>query len=769
MLKIERPPKGDWTRYSQPQINNLGTPESGALYLYNNMGKQSVVFDWKRPSGLTRLHNLLEKADVLIDDLKLEDRANFGLDAESLTRLNGSLIDISLTPYGLSGPYEDWSSTPLVSLAMGGYAYLSGDPNREPLMLPGHQPQYLNGLKGYSGVMLALHDRRRSGCGQVVEVSEMETLAALHQFTTVLLTYDGVIRRRAGVRLSTAAQIGGYPITTLPCKDGFVTFSASAAQQWENLCCMMEREDLLADPRFSNFRALKPYADEIDDVLRGWIADKTRKEIVDIAAGVWSVPTSPVFELDEVLQDGQYADRGLFHEQEHASGETLTFPTVPFRLSKTPPIFNRAPLLNEHESKEFLEDVDVFPKMGTINNRGALGKRAERLLDGIRVIDLTRVWSGPLAARILSDFGAHVIKVLDPRVPLDRTYGTNNKLNRNKDGLAIRLDEPEGRDAFLELVSISDIVIESFRPHVMRNFGLDYEALANVKPDLIMCALSGYGSEGESAEFPAYGTSVESITGLPSLMGYLGETPMTSGIAYPDPVTALNAVASIMTALNHRDITGEGQYIDLALAEGPVCQIGEYIAASEKNGFQPERSGNTHHEWSPHGIYRTSGDDRWIAIAITSESEWSALCQIMDSPQLAVDDRFSSATARKKNENILNDLISKWTIDKINTVLMHDLQKKGIAAGAVLNSKDLLSDAHLNERNFFVELDESEVGSKIYPGQALNMRGIDKTSWSASSRLGEHNEVILGDLLGLATNRLSHLKDKGIIGSYLDF
>ena len=141
----------------------------------------------------------------------------------------------------------------------------------------------------------------------------------------------------------------------------------------------------------------------------------------------------------------------------------------------------------------------------------------------------------------------------------------------------------------------------------------------------------------------------------------------------------------------------------------------------------------------------------------------------MDSPQLAVDDRFSSATARKKNENILNDLISKWTIDKINTVLMHDLQKKGIAAGAVLNSKDLLSDAHLNERNFFVELDESEVGSKIYPGQALNMRGIDKTSWSASSRLGEHNEVILGDLLGLATNRLSHLKDKGIIGSYLDF
>ena len=117
----------------------------------------------------------------------------------------------------------------------------------------------------------------------------------------------------------------------------------------------------------------------------------------------------------------------------------------------------------------------------------------------------------------------------------------------------------------------------------------------------------------------------------------------------------------------------------------------------------------------------------------------------------------------------MNDLISKWTIDKINTVLMHDLQKKGIAAGAVLNSKDLLSDAHLNERNFFEELDESEVGSKIYPGQALNMRGIDKTSWSASSRLGEHNEVILGDLLGLATNRLSHLKDKGIIGSYLDF
>ena len=748
VIKIERPPNGSWTRYAEPQLNGYQSPESGALFLYDNMGKKSVVLDWKNADGMAALLNLVSDADVLIDDWQPKTRRSLGIDADTLRSLNPLLVNLSLTPFGLNGPYADWHSSPLVSLALGGYLYLSGEEDREPLMLPGYQAQRLTAMKGYAGLMLALRAREMTGRGQPVELSEMEALAALHQFTFVSHQYDGIIRKRAGVRLATGRRTGGYPITTLPCKDGYITFSASAPHQWDYVCAMIGREDLLIDPRFSAFQSLKDAADEIDEILLEWVADKTRQEIVELAAGVYSVPASPVFDLSETMQDGQYIERGLFAQFDHPQDGGTTFPLVPFHMSATQPQFRPAPSLGEHNglmvaarSKSRKSQVSE----GTVSQKQA----EEGLLNGVRVIDLTRVWAGPLVARILADFGAHVVKVSDPRIPIDRTRGVDNKHNRNKDSLALRLDLPKGRDAFLELAAVSDIVIESFRPHVMNNFKLDYETLRRVRPDIIMCSISGYGSQGAAAEFPAYGTSVESITGIPSLMGYEGEMPMTSGIAYPDPVTGMNAAAAIMTALRHRTSTGQGQFIDLALAEGPVCQIGEYVGAYAHNGTQPARSGNSHYKHAPHGVYPCLGDDRWLAIAVTCEEQWHALCRVMGALRLLYDGRFRDELARKTNEAALNDIISSWTEQRDAIETMHALQGAGVPAGAVHRSIDMLNDPHLRERDFFVTLDEKDVGRKTYPGQAIITDGLPKQNWRASVPLGEHNEFVLCDLLGL--------------------
>ena len=757
VIKIERPTEGSWTRYAEPRLCGYDAPDSAALFLYDNMGKQSIVLDWKSEDGMAALLNLIADSDVLIDDWQPQTRRALGIDADSLRSLNPLLISLSLTPFGLSGPYADWQSTPLVSLALGGYLYLSGEEDREPLMLPGYQAQRLTAMKGYAGIMLALRAREMIGKGQPVEVSEMEALAALHQFTFVSHEYDGIIRKRAGVRLATGRRIGGYPITTLPCKDGYITFSASAPHQWDYVCAMIGREDLLIDPRFAAFQSLKDAADEIDEILLEWVADKTRQEIVELAAGVYSVPASPVFDLSETLQDSQYVERGLFAEFEHPQGGRLTFPTVPFHMSLTRPKFTPAPTLGQHNEllSDVREQVDETPLAVTpepticppSKPQSAIKKG---LLSDVRVIDLTRVWAGPLVARILADFGAHVVKVSDPRVPVDRTRGVDNKHNRNKDSLALRLDLQEGRDAFLSLAAVSDIVIESFRPHVMRNFGLDYESLRQARPDIIMCSISGYGSEGAAAEFPAYGTSVESITGIPSLMGYEGEMPMTSGIAYPDPVTGMNALAAIMTALRHRTATGQGQFIDLALAEGPVCQIGEFIGAYSHNGTLPARSGNSHHRHAPHGVYPCSGDDRWLAITVTCEEQWLALCEVMDAPALEEDKRFCGESARKANEADLNRIIANWTKERDAIEAMNALQFAGVPAGAVHRSVDMLGDPHLRERDFFVTLDEPDVGRKTYPGQAIITDGLPKQTWRPSARPGEHNEHILIELLGRA-------------------
>ena len=756
-MKVERPPGGSWTRYAEPQLDGRVAPEAGALFQFDNMGKESVLLDWKRDDGRSALLNLVANADVLIDDWKLHTRLELGFDSDTLESVNPMLVNLSLTPFGLSGPYADWQSSPLVSLALGGYLYLSGEEDREPLMLPGYQAQRLAAMKGYAGVMLALRAREITGRGQAVEVSEMEALAALHQFTFVSHEYDGIIRKRAGVRLATGRRTGGYPITTLPCKDGYITFSASAPHQWDYVCAMIGREDLLTDPRFAAFQSLKDAADEIDEILLEWVSDKTRQEIVELAAGVYSVPASQVFDLSETLQDSQYVERGLFAHLEQTQGGELTFPLVPFHMSATHPRFTPAPALGEHKPLQHKShepsgnSPSPLPPKQTMHAKGLSSAQCalERgLLSGIRVIDLTRVWAGPLVARILADFGAHVIKVSDPRVPVDRTRGVDNKHNRNKDSLALRLDLPEGRDAFLDLAAVSDIVIESFRPHVMRNFRLDYESLQEVRPDLIMCSISGYGSEGAAAEFPAYGTSVESITGIPSLMGYRGEMPMTSGIAYPDPVTGLNAAVAIMTALRHRTATGQGQFIDIALAEGPVCQIGEFIGAYAHNGVQPGRQGNSHPQHAPHGVYPCRGDDNWLAIAVTCQEHWHALCSVMGQSSLAEDRCFSDEAARKQNEAELNEIIACYTKQRDANEMMNALQASGVPAGAVHKSVDMLNDPHLRERDFFVTLDEPDVGLKTYPGQAIITGGLPKQDWRPSARLGAHNEIILSDLLG---------------------
>ena len=748
VIKIERPPNGSWTRYAEPQLDGYDSPDAGALFLYDNMGKESLVLDWKSKDGMAALLELVREVDVLIDDWQPQTRRDLGIGTDTLQSLNPLLVNLSMTPFGLSGPYADWQSSPLVSLALGGYLYLSGEEDREPLMLPGYQAQRLTAMKGYAGLMLALRAREMTGKGQPVELSEMEALAALHQFTFVSHQYDGIIRKRAGVRLATGRRTGGYPITTLPCKDGYITFSASAPHQWDYVCAMIGREDLLIDPRFATFQSLKDAADEIDEILLEWVADKTRQEIVELAAGVYSVPASPVFDLRETMQDSQYIERGLFAQFGHRQDGGTTFPLVPFHMSATQPRFSPAPSLGEHNG--LMATTRDKSRKSQMDEGAASQKQAEEgLLNGIRVIDLTRVWAGPLVARILADFGAHVIKVSDPRTPIDRTRGVDNKHNRNKDSLALRLDLPKGRDAFLELAAVSDIVIESFRPHVMNNFKLDYESLRRVRPDIIMCSISGYGSQGAAAEFPAYGTSVESITGVPSLMGYEGEMPMTSGIAYPDPVTGMNAAAAIMTALRHRTSTGQGQYIDLALAEGPVCQIGEYIGAYAHNGTQPARSGNSHYKHAPHGVYPCLGDDRWLAIAVTCEEQWHALCRVMGASRLLDDGRFRVEVARKTNEAALNDIISSWTEQRDAIETMHALQGAGVPAGAVHRSIDMLNDPHLRERDFFVTLDEKDVGCKTYPGQAIITDGLPKQNWRASVPLGEHNEFVLCDLLGL--------------------
>ena len=384
-------------------------------------------------------------------------------------------------------------------------------------------------------------------------------------------------------------------------------------------------------------------------------------------------------------------------------------------------------------------------------------------LSNIRILDLTRVWAGPLALRMLADFGAEVIKISDPRVPVDRESGTNNKLNRNKLGLALRLDEPEGRQLLLDLTNISDVVIENFRPRVMRNFDLTYEDLKTVKPDIIMCSMPGFGSEGEYAEYPAFGPSVETMTGISSLMGYPGGPPMVSGIAYPDPLAAMNGAGALMSALLHRQRTGQGQFIDLALSEGPVCQIGEHIVAFSRTGTQPLRIGNTHPNHAPYGVYPCSDDDQWIAICVTSDNQWAILQKLMGNSD-GDDSRFASSASRVSHRAELDELVGQWSVKHDSRELTVTLQNLSIAAGAAVNNWQMLEDPHMNQRGFMMDIDEPDLGVKRYPGQAIRLSSTPATKQNPSPQLGEHTRQLLHNLLSMSNAEIDRHAEHGIIG-----
>ena len=794
VIKIERPPGGDWTRVAEPVLPNVPSSEASSLHLHLNMGKRSALLDWTAELGSESLKRLIQNADVLLEDWDTATLDRMGL-ADGAELLNPRLIDLSLTPFGTSGPYSDWTATPLVSLALGGFLYLSGDEDREPLAIPGHQPEYLAGLHGYGGVMIALLERQRTGRGKRVEVSEIETLAALHQFTTVMHTYGGVVRSRHGARWENKGNYGRYPITILPCKDGYVSYAVSTEGQWDLLFPMVGQPELLEDPRFVTFEVRREHADDIDAILIDWMKDKTRKEVFEFAAGDWSEPASPLLHLSETLDDEQLRHRNFFTEVQHPDAGTLTYPTVPFRMSATQPQFRPAPKLGQH-TEEVLGVQTPSPVMGSqvdVRNPASYGYRSANPLSlreragvrvntylsqpsvserkspplaDVRILDLTRVWAGPLATRILGDFGAEVIKISDPRVPIDRLGGTNNKLNRNKPNLALRLDHQSGRETFLELTATADVVVENFRPRVMRNFNLTYEDLRAVRPDIVMCSMPGYGTTGKYADYPAFGPSVEAMTGIPSMMGYEGGPPRTSALAFPDPVSALNSVAAIMTALNHRRRTGQGQFIDLALIEGPICQIGEFIAAHSRTGIQPERVGNAHPEYAPYGVYPARGEDEWIAICVTSDEQWRELCRLMGEPELAYTAEFADGPTRRRNANTLDEIIARWIREQDGAELAASLQAAGIAAGCAAKNYQLLADPHLNARNFFVDIDEPDVGTKTYPGQAITMNGMDRASWIPSARLGEHTEKILSQLLAMNDAWISQLEQEETIGIF---
>lgn len=409
---------------------------------------------------------------------------------------------------------------------------------------------------------------------------------------------------------------------------------------------------------------------------------------------------------------------------------------------------------------------------------------AEGPLEGIRILDFTHVWAGPLATRVLGDLGAEILKVeapwargpAGPRPPADEerygeTYGDDhwnrqgvtNKLNRNKRGLSVNSKSDKGHSILLELVKQCDVVIENFSANAMTSMGLDWEALHAANPAIIYIAMPGFGHSGPYRDYVAYGTVVEPMCGLTALMGYGPDEPRVTATAIPDPSAGLAAAAAVVTALERRDEDGKGRYVELSLQEAAIALFGEYFLLQQLTGA-PGRNGNGDPACAPSAIYPCSGEDEWIAIHVSSDDQWSALCALIGADWCA-DEKFTTNAARLEHRQQLDEHLRKWTRHRDKHDLTKQLQAAEVAAGAVQTTPDLLEDPQNIARGYFVELGNSSIEDKPFPGLPVIIDGKRGDGYQPAPKLGEHNRDVLGELLGMTAAEIEALEREGVLYS----
>ena len=399
-----------------------------------------------------------------------------------------------------------------------------------------------------------------------------------------------------------------------------------------------------------------------------------------------------------------------------------------------------------------------------------------RPLEGIRIIDLSMGWAGPLATRNLADMGAQVIKVEScERFDWWRSWEATQAwiadngaekspqylyVNRNKQDITLDLENPRGRELLLQLVATADVLVENYSGGVLPKLKLDYSNLIEANPGLVMVSMPAFGSTGPWSQFRAYGSTVEHSSGLPHLVGDPEQAPTMQHVAFGDAVGGLNGTAAILTALWHKQRSGEGQFVDLSQVECLFPLAAPGILHQSVYGQSPRRSGNKHPDHAPHGVYPCEGDDAWVVIQVTDEIQWQRLQDLI--PALAP---FGDVDERLDKREALDECVRAWTQQRSAAAVMQLLQGVGVTAAKLNNAQAILDEPHLQDRGYLQWLEREYVGVQPHPSPPFRVTADPIPITSPAPTLGQHNHDILGELLGLGAAELEELEQQGVIGT----
>jgi crotonobetainyl-CoA:carnitine CoA-transferase CaiB-like acyl-CoA transferase len=744
VVKVE-PPGGDPLRGEPPLVDG-----ESAFFNYLNANKLGAQAD----PGSPALDRLLRHTDVVIHSLRGPEAVEFELRAAALAPRAAIL---SVTPYGRTGEKAEWMATPFTEWATSGFFYFAGDPAREPLSIPGFQAEFHAGLHAAIAALAALWHARETGEGQRVEVSHQEACLNDHAWLTTMWTHAGHVQKRTG---SLYAR----------CADGWVYMFNLAA--YPDLFVLMERFDLLEDESFFMPRNWAARFTEVFDVFGEWCATRTKHEVYH-ACQELRIAVSPVNTMADVAASEQLAARDWFGSVD-AGGRTFIAPGFPYRLTATPCATRHpAPKLGEHTATVLsptypwptapTPEPQLAPRISELPPRNSqLATRNPGPLSGLRLIEMTANWAGPIAGRHFGDLGADVIKVELQTKPATRALiypvddvwpdffhrsGYFNKLNRNKRGIALDLSKSRGREVFLELVRNADAVLENNAARVMANLGLDYPALAEANPRIIMCSMSGYGSSGPERNYSAYGSNIETASGLASLLGYDDTQFFGTGSFYADPVTGNHGTVAMLAALHARRRTGRGQWIDMALLEAVEPFLSQHFLQYTVTGEVPLPLGSQWgHGWLLQGVFPTAGNDCWLAVTCRDQADLERLAGVVGAPG--------------------EDALREWLKPRNHLAAADELQRAGIPAAPVMMNWELVTDNHLNDRGYFVPVRHRVAGTHHFPGHTWRFENTPASVRMAAPTFGEHNASVFTTVAGLSEAEVASLYQQGITGDH---
>jgi crotonobetainyl-CoA:carnitine CoA-transferase CaiB-like acyl-CoA transferase len=758
VIKVE-PPEGDPLRTWSASGAAIADGADGALFSFLSSSKQSVVAD---PDGdLTPVQDLLARADAVVWSRGSRLAEFPALSPDTIRRTAPHLTVTTITPFGLEGPWSDRAATEFTLQAWsGGIVGLGrGAPDRAPVFVGGQIGEWLTGTYAAIGTLVSLGRIDRAE-GELVDVSILETLAL--SLTYYPVTYADMVGRpfRTGRSIVTPGVEGT--------SDGLVGVGVGTGQQWLDFCVMVDHPEWMEDRKlFANRGHLQPE-------IAAWMAEHTTEEVLEIA-GTWRIPHAPVGNGATIPTTDHFeARRSIVTNPRDGFDE----PDRPYRFEPSLLAPARpAPHLDEHDPATF--------GGSDRHTEGSLeGPEASLPFEGLRVLDLTAFWAGPLCTHVLAMLGADVLHIESPARP-DGTRmlagirfsepdwweqsGIFSGLNTDKSGVTLDLATDRGRELLADLLATCDIVVENYTPRVLEQIGLDVDALRADRPDLIVVRMPGFGLDGPWRDNPAFAFVIEDAAGLTWMTGHPDQNPV-SPYAVGDSNAGLHALCGLLLALEHRRTTGEGALVEAAMVDAALSVAAEQVVEQSAYGSLLQRDGNRGPTAAPQNLYLTADTDdagerdAWIAIAVATDEQWRALGVAIGSPAWATESALGTAAERHRRHDEIDGHLADWCAERSRDEIVDCLWEADVPVAKVMQPHEQATLLQLQHRGFFEDVDHPVTGIARHSTLPMRFsRGPDRFHRRHAPLLGEHTEGVLGGL-GISEEELARLEADGIIG-----